>query len=277
MSLATAMEIPVIDLSDSSARQETIARQIRHACETVGFFYIKDHKIPDAVVDRALAASAEFFALSDDTKLRLYQEEPISINLGYRPGLNTEVDESGTADLQNGLVLQWADRDADPTTGNKWPAELRPAQFGTQLYRLTSLVMGLREYFFTDKEVMGSGPHSDFGVSFFISKVIMGILNVGRVSSQTFTILLQRPDMEALQYHPGPNDSLHQRRNPVRAVPRRQPPQPRPALHPVLFLADFDVVLQPDASFITPARPRQYAPMTAKEQLEKRLAELQTK
>ena len=39
-----------------------VAARVRHACETVGFFYLAGHGVPDEIVDAALAASREFHA-----------------------------------------------------------------------------------------------------------------------------------------------------------------------------------------------------------------------
>ncbi|KAJ6559475.1 hypothetical protein DFH09DRAFT_921642, partial [Mycena vulgaris] len=55
----------------------------------------------------------------------------------------------------------------------------------------------------------------------------------------------------------------------------------RPGAHrysvPLFFLADHDVVLQPDERFVTPERPCQYEAMTVVEQLENRVAESRAK
>ncbi|HWN16211.1 MAG TPA: 2-oxoglutarate and iron-dependent oxygenase domain-containing protein, partial [Candidatus Dormibacteraeota bacterium] len=61
--------IPVIDFSPAFRSPadpeglEAVAREVRHAGETVGFFYLAGHGVPDAVVERAFAASREFHAL----------------------------------------------------------------------------------------------------------------------------------------------------------------------------------------------------------------------
>ncbi len=54
----SALDIPVVDFDGSSAAlREGLAR----ACERWGIFYLVNHTVPDAVIDRASAASRSFF------------------------------------------------------------------------------------------------------------------------------------------------------------------------------------------------------------------------
>lgn len=57
-------EIPVIDIAalaggDPAAKAATVA-EIGRACETVGFFYIKNHGVPQALIDRTYDLSRQF-------------------------------------------------------------------------------------------------------------------------------------------------------------------------------------------------------------------------
>ena len=78
--------IPVIDFGPAFRREagglETVAAQVRDACERVGFFYLAGHGVPQAVFDDAFAASREFHALPTDEKMRLKLNEN---NIGYLP------------------------------------------------------------------------------------------------------------------------------------------------------------------------------------------------
>ena len=53
--------IPVIDFAPAFLGQagglDAVAGQVRHGCETVGFFYLAGHGVPGEVVDAAFAAS----------------------------------------------------------------------------------------------------------------------------------------------------------------------------------------------------------------------------
>ena len=48
--------LPVIDLSQD---EETISRLIMDACTTFGFFYIKNHGVPQNLVDNLMAESRD--------------------------------------------------------------------------------------------------------------------------------------------------------------------------------------------------------------------------
>lgn len=78
--------IPVIDagpaLRGEPGGLDAAARQMRRACESVGFFYLAGHGVPQAVSDAAFRASREFHALPLEVKLRLKLNEN---NIGYLP------------------------------------------------------------------------------------------------------------------------------------------------------------------------------------------------
>ena len=63
-------EIPIISLSglDTDAGFERIAHDLVETAHRVGFFYISDHGISADVMDRAFAASRQFFDLPAEVK-----------------------------------------------------------------------------------------------------------------------------------------------------------------------------------------------------------------
>ncbi len=82
---AIARAIPVIDVAPAfagGAGLERVAAQVREASERVGFFYVKGHGVPQAVIDDAFAASREFHALPLADKLALTLNQN---NIGYLP------------------------------------------------------------------------------------------------------------------------------------------------------------------------------------------------
>jgi isopenicillin N synthase-like dioxygenase len=90
-------DIPVIDFDPAfepgdPADIDVVAHQVRHASETVGFFYLAGHGVPDAVVDAAFAASREFHALPLEEKLGLKLNEN---NIGYLP-VNQSIQKAST-------------------------------------------------------------------------------------------------------------------------------------------------------------------------------------
>ncbi|KAJ7176176.1 hypothetical protein C8R43DRAFT_1118702 [Mycena crocata] len=250
------------------------------------------------ILDRCLSISSVFFDLDEEPKMKLYQEDPMTHNMGYRPLNAFNIAHTVDGDQLEGFSVQSRKAD-DARPCNKWPPEVptlreavlddKASVLGNKLYGAISLAMCDREDFFEDKakyqlsrmrlmrypehskEVIGVGQHSDFG---------------------TMTILLQQPKINSLQVsHPDNGwtqvpplpgtlvvnlaDQIEIYTNGVFKSPlHRVVSPPGITRHSVaLFLfADFDVVLKPDDHFITIDRPCQYEPMIAEEQLEKRTA-----
>ncbi|KAM5387035.1 hypothetical protein ACJZ2D_000328 [Fusarium nematophilum] len=69
----TPEEIPIIDLGGMSGDLQArlaLAAQVLGAAETSGFFYIKNHGIPDSVIQETLKVSKSFFSLPLEQKRR---------------------------------------------------------------------------------------------------------------------------------------------------------------------------------------------------------------
>lgn len=68
--------IPVIDIAalsgDDRAAFEAAARKIAEACETVGFFYIKNHGVPEALIERAYTHSRAFHCSDEALKRQVH-------------------------------------------------------------------------------------------------------------------------------------------------------------------------------------------------------------
>ena len=70
--------LPVVDFTpflgeDPAARSEVV-QNIAAACESIGFFYVKNHGVPRPIIRGALEASGQFFALPAETKRRVCRE-----------------------------------------------------------------------------------------------------------------------------------------------------------------------------------------------------------
>ena len=66
--MTSTSHIPVVDLAavralDPAGLREAAAA-IRDACTSIGFFYISNHGVPTDVLEGAVKAAREFFALS---------------------------------------------------------------------------------------------------------------------------------------------------------------------------------------------------------------------
>ncbi len=82
-------EIPILDISPALAGApgglEAVARELRHITETVGFFYLKGHGIPQDLVDRVFAQSRRFHALPAEEKAKVAHRFTDSFQSGYVP------------------------------------------------------------------------------------------------------------------------------------------------------------------------------------------------
>lgn len=67
------LSLPIIDVSalrQPSADRQAVAREIRAACTQHGFFYVRGHGVPQALIDRLDALSHDFFSRPEDWKLQ---------------------------------------------------------------------------------------------------------------------------------------------------------------------------------------------------------------
>jgi isopenicillin N synthase-like dioxygenase len=137
--------VPVIDLESPDA-----PKQIDAACRDIGFLSVVNHGIPDAVIQRMLAASDAFFAMPPADKLALVPPTPDN-DRGYAAkGSESLYQSLGHEDVPTDLFEAfnvgpdigpdgWPEGDPrhglnEPlfTSGNLWPSqnsqsELRPA------------------------------------------------------------------------------------------------------------------------------------------------------
>ncbi|HKA54884.1 MAG TPA: 2-oxoglutarate and iron-dependent oxygenase domain-containing protein [Candidatus Binatia bacterium] len=79
-------ENPVLDVGpylggEAGARQR-LAREVGYALENIGFFYIRNHGVSQALIDRVFAENARFHALPLERKLQIRVNES---GIGYMP------------------------------------------------------------------------------------------------------------------------------------------------------------------------------------------------
>jgi isopenicillin N synthase-like dioxygenase len=135
---AAVKTIPVIDYGPYFGGEigalDRLAGEVAHACENVGFFYALNHGVPDALIERAFAASRRFFALPLEDRLALKLDDN---NIGYLP-INASVQAASTVHQatrpnQNESFFISHDRGPDhpdvvagkPLRGrNQWPADM---------------------------------------------------------------------------------------------------------------------------------------------------------
>jgi len=101
-------EIPVIDIGamagGDAAAKLTVARAIREASETVGFFYIRNHGVADADLARTFELGGRFFALPLADKVSLHQRNSPH-HAGYTPLLAENTDPANNGDLHESFDM----------------------------------------------------------------------------------------------------------------------------------------------------------------------------
>ncbi len=97
----SAAQVPVLDLAAYLAGEpgalETLGRELYAACTGIGFFYIRNHGVPDDLIRRTFDQIARFHALPLDDKMRLKID---SGNIGYLP-MGTSTITSSTVATAN--------------------------------------------------------------------------------------------------------------------------------------------------------------------------------
>ena len=66
--IASKDEIPILDVQSIASNDDIslLAKNVREACQNMGFFYVKNHSISQTIIDDALDASKKFFFLASD-------------------------------------------------------------------------------------------------------------------------------------------------------------------------------------------------------------------
>lgn len=109
---ASFKEIPIISLK--SPKPELIS-QLRDACTRVGFFYIQDHDVPQAKIDKTFHIAKSFFAQEQAVKNAINYKKS-KILRGYEPPAEVRTDETKKADLNE--AFNWGyERDLDLDRG----------------------------------------------------------------------------------------------------------------------------------------------------------------
>lgn len=130
-----ASKVAIIDLTDLRSpdieRRKRLGDEIARACREVGFFYIVNHGIPKAKIQRMFEIARQFFGLTAEQKQQLSMANNNSYR-GYLPMKTTGNDPS-----MKGLLLEafhaWQEHaPGDPRVAagkplhgvNVWPAQL---------------------------------------------------------------------------------------------------------------------------------------------------------
>ncbi|KIJ54466.1 hypothetical protein M422DRAFT_24413 [Sphaerobolus stellatus SS14] len=171
-------EIPIIDLQPARSSDPTLRRkvadEIRNACLTSGFFYIKNHGIPEELATSAIETAKPFWDWPEEKKME-YDIRKTPNFKGYGGLLAENVNPENKGDVHEAFEFGYEEIDADPSSAavreadgsmagaNVWPLELPEMRrasleyyhavmkLGKLLFPLFALALDLPENFFDDK------------------------------------------------------------------------------------------------------------------------------
>ncbi|WP_417672068.1 isopenicillin N synthase family dioxygenase [Roseibium sp.] len=200
-------ELPIIDLQPlldgSEAGLKEVAANLGAAAREIGFFYVRNHDIPQTLIDDVFAASARLFSAPEVDKMALTRDF-FKTNRGYVPMKGEHLDPTKPSDLKEafniGLDLSADDPRilaGDPFRAvNLWPdlpewKETVLTYFdavwalGRQMHRAIAIDLNADATFFDDKldaplatlrllhyppqppaaeeGQIGAGTHTDYG------------------------------------------------------------------------------------------------------------------
>jgi len=101
-------DLPVIDLepliSGTPGGLEKVAAELGRAARDIGFFYVKNHGVPQSLIDATFAASHTLFAQPLDAKMVLTKDF-FKTNRGYVPMKGENLDPTKPSDLKEAFNI----------------------------------------------------------------------------------------------------------------------------------------------------------------------------
>lgn len=146
------MGIPVIDLSGAgtpgSPRTAEVARALREACTTSGFFYLVGHGVPDEQVRAQFELTRQLFELPPERREALSVRHSPSMR-GFETLGEQTLDAEARPDMKESFYCGMAYPDDHPYVRaghqgyghNQWPAELPHAPAQCEAYIQTMLAL----------------------------------------------------------------------------------------------------------------------------------------
>lgn len=216
---ASPEEVPVLDLEPltSGGDISALAKQLDEACRNTGFFYVKNHGVPELILNAIFGATRRYFALPESVReahvmdpvyRRGWMKQGINQHPGFRPDLKESYEvgvdlPESDPDVQAGLPLHGP---------NRWPEDmpwLREAAepyfaetkaLGDRMLRLIAVGLSLDEDFFlqytknpmvqmrlfhyppqppmSSEELFGVAPHTDYGMITLLAQDPIGGLEL---------------------------------------------------------------------------------------------------
>lgn len=227
--MTASANLPLIDMTGvrdgDPASIQRVGEAIRRACSETGFFYIVNHGVPQAVIDRAMAAAKTFFAQPTEVKRQ------VAVNKRHRGwhalggALMYEATKPDHKEFFS-MGLELAEDDPSVLAGealrgpNQWPAfmpEMRAAldhyyaeigKAGADLLQAVAVGLGIEQDFFVGKyskplqrtqmvyypphppsaesDQFGVAPHTDYGCITLLYQDNSGGLQVRELASNSW-------------------------------------------------------------------------------------------
>ncbi len=127
-------DLPLLDAaglrSANPAELDSVAHHLRQACETHGFFYLRNHGVPQALIQQVFAFNRAFFSQPMEAKLALDKARS-RCNRGYEPLQAQRLEPGAPPDLKESFYIGEEVPESDPrvaagmfnTGPNQWPAD----------------------------------------------------------------------------------------------------------------------------------------------------------
>jgi isopenicillin N synthase-like dioxygenase len=203
-----ASAIPVIDVaplfSSEKAALADVADRMLAASESIGFFYIRNHRVPRTVIDAVVADAFAFFRRPQDEKLQVRVSPQ---HRGFIPVGEAKMYRGAKVDLKESFI--WG---LERVAANRWPAfqpGMRPLfeqyfdachAVAWRLMRAFATALGIAEDYFVRSianpisrgsavyypaqapdlgtDQFGVAPHTDYGCLTLVYQANVGGLEV---------------------------------------------------------------------------------------------------
>lgn len=302
--------IPVVDLS---LQNDEVVAAIKDACTRVGFFYIKNHGVPERVIDAGFAQAKRFFDLPQEEKMKIDIHKSANMK-GFTKLRGENVDPANRGDMHEGFDIgpeqdTWSSAksgiEVNQAEANQWPAGLddfkEPVQeyfnevraLGIRLFPFFAQALGLDKDFFTPHL---KNPSAIMRLLYYPAQggeVDERSLGIGQHTDYECITLLMQDEVEALQVLNKDNKWIHATPKPYHFVVNIADTFQQwtndyfiSTVHrainrsgvsrysiPLFMGVDSDTLVSCLPSCVSEDRPARYEPITAGEYLERRLNE----
>lgn len=183
---------------------------------------VKNHGIPETLIENALSASKAFFSLSTEKKVEIDIRKTPNFK-GYTPLLSSNNDPDNAGDMHEGFEFGWEEmvakdnderraHDGAMAGANIWPTDLpgfredvlayyhAAVELGKKLFPLFALALDLPEDFFDAKTKNAAAIMRVLHYPPQTGPVDDRVIGIGaHTDFECFTMLWQEPGIQALQ------------------------------------------------------------------------------